>query len=181
MSRRSKSFHRSEHNPSRGSTMATSSQTNRKKLLLPTTMSKAGWALVEARDDVEGVSFVPTVPKAELHRLLEDVAGVALGVQPFSDPELDAAPALEVVSRIGVGYDAVDVPALTRRKVPLMIGGTANSVTVAEAGVFLIMSLARRGAAMDRLVREGRWHDRYKDMPVDLYGKNVLVIGFGKI
>ena len=42
---------------------------NRKKLLLPTTMSKAGWALVEARDDVEGVSFVPTVPKAELHRL----------------------------------------------------------------------------------------------------------------
>jgi len=46
--------------------MATSTGTNRKKLLLPTTMSKAGWAIVEARDDVEGVSFVPTVPKAEL-------------------------------------------------------------------------------------------------------------------
>ena len=60
--------------------------TNRKKLLLPTTMSKAGWAIVEARDDVEGVPFAPTVPKAELHRLLEDIAGVALGVQPFSDP-----------------------------------------------------------------------------------------------
>ena len=123
--------------------------TNRKKLLLPTTMSKAGWAIVEARDDVEGVPFAPNVPKAELHRLLEDIAGVALGVQPFSDPELDAAPALEVVSRIGVGYDAVDVPALTARKIPLMIGGTANSVSVAEAGLFLIMSLARRGAAMD--------------------------------
>jgi D-3-phosphoglycerate dehydrogenase / 2-oxoglutarate reductase len=162
--------------------MATSTTgTNRKKLLLPTTMSKAGWALVEARDDVEGVSFVPTVPKTELHRLLEDVAGVALGVQPFSDPELDAAPELEVVSRIGVGYDAVDVPALTRRRIPLMIGGTANSVTVAEAGVYLIMSLARRGAAMDALVREGRWQDRYKEMPVDLYGKTVLIIGFGKI
>src|SRR5260370_1054047 len=62
-----------------------------------------------------------------------------------------------------------------------MIGGTANSVTVAEAGVFLIMSLARRGAAMDRLVREGRWQDRYKEMPVDLYGKTVLIVGFGKI
>jgi len=161
--------------------MATSTGTNRKKLLLPTTMSRAGWALVEGRDDVEGVSFVPTVPKAELHLLLEDIAGVALGVQPFSDPELDAAPELEVVSRIGVGYDAVDVPALTRRKIPLMIGGTANSVSVAEAGVFLIMSLARRGAAMDRLVKEGRWQDRYKEMPVDLYGKTVLIIGFGKI
>ena len=154
---------------------------NRKKLLLPTTMSKAGWAIVEARDDVEGVPFAPTVPKAELHRLLEDVAGVALGVQPFSNPELDAAPGLEVVSRIGVGYDAVDVPALTARKIPLMIGGTANSVSVAEAGMFLIMSLARRGAAMDALVKEGRWHDRYKEMPLDLYGKTVLIIGFGKI
>src|SRR5437667_8577416 len=162
--------------------MATSTTgTNRKKLLLPTTMARAGWALVEARDDVEGISFVPTVPKAELHRLLEDVAGVALGVQPFSDPELDTAPELEVVSRIGVGYDAVDVPALTRRKVPLMIGGTSNSVSVAEAGVFLTMSLARRGAQMNALVREGRWHDRYKEMPVDLYGKTVLIIGFGKI
>ncbi|HXC91761.1 MAG TPA: hydroxyacid dehydrogenase [Stellaceae bacterium] len=159
----------------------TTSGTNRKKLLLPTTMSRAGWAIVEAREDVEGVPYQYTVSKAELHRLLEDVAGVALGVQPFSDPELDAAPGLEVVSRIGVGYDAVDVPALTRRKIPLMIGGTANSVSVAEAGVFLIMSLARRGAAMDALVKEGRWHDRYKEMPADLYGKTVLIVGFGKI
>ncbi|HEX5452299.1 MAG TPA: hydroxyacid dehydrogenase, partial [Stellaceae bacterium] len=88
---------------------------------------------------------------------------------------------LEVVARIGVGYDAVDVPALTRRKLPLMIAGTANSVSVAEAGVFLLMSLARRGAYMDRMVKEGRWRDRYSDLPVDLYAKTALVIGFGKI
>jgi D-3-phosphoglycerate dehydrogenase len=161
--------------------MAETAQTNRKKIMVPTTMSKSGWALIQARDDVEGVEFVPNLPKAEFHKVLEEASGICLGVQPFSDPELDAAPGLEVVSRIGVGYDAVDVPALTRRKVPLMIGGTANSVSVAEAGVFLIMSLARRGAAMDALVREGRWHDRYKEMPADLYGKTVLIIGFGKI
>ena len=161
--------------------MAQTTAANRKKIMVPTTMSKAGWALIEARDDVEGVEFVPTIPKAEFHRALEEASGICLGVQPFSDPELDAAPGLQVVSRIGVGYDAVDVPALTRRKVPLMIGGTANSVSVAEAGVFLTMSLARKGAAMNALVREGRWHDRYKDMPLDLYGKTVLIVGFGKI
>jgi D-3-phosphoglycerate dehydrogenase / 2-oxoglutarate reductase len=161
--------------------MAQTAPTNIKKILLPTTMSKAGWALVEAREDVEGVEFVPNLPKAEFHKALEEASGIALGVQPFSDPELDAAPALEVVSRIGVGYDAVDVPALTRRNVPLMIGGTANSVSVAEAGVFLTMSLARKGAAMDALVKEGRWADRYKELPADLAGKTVLIIGFGKI
>ena len=162
--------------------MAQSTGINRKKIMTPTTMSKSGWALIEARDDVEGVEFVPTIPKPEFHKVLEEASGICLGVQPFSDPELDAASHLEVVSRIGVGYDAVDVPALTRRKVPLMIAGTANSVSVAEAGIFLMMSLARRGAAMDRMVKEGRWGDRYKEqMPVDMYGKTVLVVGFGKI
>ncbi len=161
--------------------MANTAPTNIKKLLLPTTMAKAGWAIVERREDVEGVPYDVTGPKAELHRLLEDAAGVALSVQPFSDPELDAGPHLEVVARIGVGYDAVDVPALTRRRIPLMIAGTANSVSVAEAGIFLMMSLARKGAAMDRMVKEGRWRDRYNDMPVDMYGKTVLVVGFGKI
>jgi D-3-phosphoglycerate dehydrogenase / 2-oxoglutarate reductase len=161
--------------------MATTAGTNIKKLLLPITLAKAGWAIVEEREDVEGVPYDVTGPKAELHRLLEDVAGVALSVQPFSDPELDAGPNLEVIARIGVGYDAVDVPALTRRKLPLMIAGTANSVTVAEAGIFLMMSLARKGAAMDAMVKEGRWRDRYSDMPVDMYGKTVLVVGFGKI
>src|SRR5216684_6441358 len=131
--------------------MAQTTPSNRKKIMVPTTMSRSGWALIEARDDVEGVSFVPTVPKAEFHQILEDASGICLGVQPFSDPELDAAPMLEVVSRIGVGYDAVDVPALTRRKLPLMIGGTSNSVSVAEAGVFLTMSLARKGAQMNAL------------------------------
>jgi D-3-phosphoglycerate dehydrogenase len=161
--------------------MATTAGTNIKKLLLPVTLAKAGWAIVEAREDVEGVPYDVTGPKAELHRLLEDVAGVALSVQPFSDPELDAGANLEVVARIGVGYDAVDVPALTARKIPLMIAGTSNSVSVAEAGIFLMMSLARRGAAMDAMVKEGRWRDRYNEMPVDMYGKTVLVVGFGKI
>jgi D-3-phosphoglycerate dehydrogenase len=161
--------------------MAQSAQPNRKKIMAPATMSKSGWALIHSRDDVEGVEFTPTMPKAEFHKMLEDVSGICLGVTPFSDPELDAAPMIEVVSRIGVGYDAVDVPALSKRKVPLMIGGTANSVSVAEAGVFLTMSLARKGTAMSALVKDGRWHDRYQDLPVDLYGKTVLIIGFGKI
>ncbi len=89
--------------------------TNIKKLLLPTTMAKAGWAIVEAREDVEGVPYDVRMAKPEFHALLEDAAGVALSVQPFSNPELDAGANLEVVARIGVGYDAVDVPALTRR------------------------------------------------------------------
>src|SRR5438477_10674695 len=130
--------------------MAQSTGINRKKIMVPTTMSKSGWARMEAREEGEGVEFVSTIPRAEFHKVLEDASGICLGVQPFSDPELDAASHLEVVSRIGVGYDAVDVPALTRRNIPLMIGGTANSGSVAEAGIFLTVSLAGTGAMMER-------------------------------
>ena len=161
--------------------MAQTAGTNRKKILFPATMSKSGRALIESRDDVEGVEFQPTLPTAQFRQAIEEASGICLGVTPFSDPELDAAPQLRVVSRIGVGYDAVDVPALTKRNIPLMIGGTSNSVSVAEAGIFLTMSLARKGAAMDALVKQGRWHERYQNMPVDLYGKHVLIVGFGKI
>src|SRR5207237_6935244 len=50
----------------------------------------------------------------------------------FGEPELLAAGDMKVVTRIGVGFDAVDVPALSKHKVPLMVAGTANSPSVAE-------------------------------------------------
>jgi phosphoglycerate dehydrogenase-like enzyme len=46
------------------------------------------------------------------------VHGVALGGTRFGEPELEASGNMKVVTRIGVGFDAVDVPALSRRKVP---------------------------------------------------------------
>ena len=44
---------------------------------------------------------------------------------------------------------AIDVPALTRRRVPLMLVGTANSSSVAEHAVFFMLTLAKRAAAND--------------------------------
>ena len=96
-------------------------------------------------------------------------------------PSLKAAPNLRVVARHGVGYDTVDVPALTRHNIPLMVTGIANSPSVAEQALFFMFALAKRGAAMHALVRENRWADRLSALPVDLFGKTVLVIGFGRI
>lgn len=155
--------------------------TNRKKLLLPETMARAGWAILESRPDIEGVPYPVTIANAALHPLLGDLSGIALAATPFGEAELAAAPRLEVVARIGVGYDAVDVPALSRRGVPLMVAGTANSVSVAETAMFLMLTLAKRGATMDGLVRAGKWWDKIKHLPVDLYAKTVVIIGFGRI
>ncbi len=58
-----------------------------------------------------------------------------------------------VVARIGVGYDAVDVPALSAKNIPLMTAGTANSPSVAEAALFMMMALAKRAAELDEMVK----------------------------
>jgi D-3-phosphoglycerate dehydrogenase len=154
---------------------------NRKKLLIPDTMVKAGWEVLRQRDDIEAVKYAPSMPTPAFHALLEDAAGVALSLTPFRGPELTAAPLLEVVTRLGVGYDLVDVPALTTRRIPMMVVGTANSVTVAEQAMYFMMTLAKRGPAMEGFVRQGRWADKFIDRPVELGGRMLLVIGFGRI
>ncbi len=155
--------------------------TNRKKLLLPDSMGRVGWDLLKDRDDIEPVGFPNTIGPEAFHALLKDASGAALGVTPFREPELAAAPRIQVVARIGVGYDAVDVPALTRRKIPLMVAGTANSVSVAEKAMYLMLTLAKRGPLMNSFVREGRWWDKLKNLPMEMFEKTVLIIGFGRI
>lgn len=155
--------------------------TNRRRVLVPRTMGRQGVALLRDRDDIETVEYSAPITQAELLPLLGDCSGIALGVTPFRMDELAAAPALEVVARIGVGYDAVDVGALSARRVPLMVAGTANSVSVAEQAFHLMIALAKRHGGLDRAVREGRWRERIDGMPVELAGKTVLIIGFGRI
>jgi D-3-phosphoglycerate dehydrogenase / 2-oxoglutarate reductase len=154
---------------------------NRKKVLLPDNLASAGWDLIRTRDDVEAVAYPPSLAMPEFHRFLADAQGVILSYTPYYDAEMEASPEMQVVSRVGVGYDSVAVPALTARKVPLMIAGTANSVSVAEHALFMMLSLAKRASVLDPLTRAGHWHERYADMPVDLAGRTVLVIGFGRI
>jgi D-3-phosphoglycerate dehydrogenase len=158
--------------------------TNKKKLLITESMSPQGWELFNARDDIETVEFSNLISAADFSVLIAaqaPVHGVALGATRFGEAELEASRDLKVVARIGVGFDAVDVPALSRRQVPLMIAGTANSPSVAEQALFMMLTLAKRAVELHALVRDGRWSARLGLLPFDLFGKTVLVVGFGRI
>jgi D-3-phosphoglycerate dehydrogenase len=157
---------------------------NRKTVLIIKTMSPAGKAVLAARSDVRTVEYPIDVTRDGLAALIAAeprLDAMILGVQPIGPDEIARAKGLQVVARIGVGYDAIDVRALSKACVPLMITGTANSPSVAEKALFFMLALAKRGVLMDGLVRQGRWMDRLKDMPLDLVGKTVLVVGFGRI
>ena len=156
--------------------------TNKKQVLAANSMVKAGWDFIAKRDDVEVRPYALGMPTAELHAALRALDGIALGgLTPFGAAELAAAPRLQVVARLGVGYDKVDVPALTARRIPLMVVGTANSVSVAEQTIYLMMAVAKRGRRLHDLVVAGRWGEKAADQPVDFYAKTLVIIGFGRI
>ena len=147
-------------------------------------MSQQGRDLFRERDDIELVEFPNMISARDFEAMLKQQApvhGVALGGTRFGEPELEVSQDMRVVTRIGVGYDAVDVPALSRRKVPLMVAGTANSPSVAEQAMFMMLTLAKRAVEMHALVKDGKWHARLGLLPYDLYGKTVLIVGFGRI
>ncbi len=158
--------------------------TNKKKILVTESFSQKGRALLAMRDDIEMVEFPNMISAGDFEALLREQApvhGVALGATRFGEPELEASQDMRVVTRIGVGFDAVDVPALSRRRIPLMVAGTANSPSVAEQALFMMLTLAKRAAEMHSLVTTGTWGQRLGKLPFDLYGKTVLIIGFGRI
>ena len=157
---------------------------NRKRILVPHVLGAAGWEVLKEREDVEAVAFENIISAADFNAVLrsqEAVNGVILGLTRFGESECDSARGLQVVARIGVGYDSVDVPALSRRGIPLMVVGTANSPTVAEQAMFMMLALAKRGVELQNMVRDNRWQERFRTVPVDLLGKTVLIVGFGRI
>src|SRR5690625_1796510 len=91
-----------------------------------------------------------------------------------------AARGLKVVARAGVGLDNVDVPAATTAGVMVINAPTSNIVSAAELAVTLILSSLRNLARADASVKEGRW-DRKQLTGVELLGKTVGVVGFGRI
>src|SRR5438309_10516905 len=174
------SFGRRTKNETQGPGMAN----NKKKIFITESMSQQGRALLRERDDIELVEFPNMISAGDFEAMLKaqaPVHGVALGATRFGEPELEASKDMKVVTRIGVGFDAVDVPALSRRKIPLMVAGTANSPSVAEQALFMMLTLAKRAVEMHSIVRDGKWGARLGMLPFDLFGKTVLIVGFGRI
>jgi D-3-phosphoglycerate dehydrogenase len=141
---------------------------------------EAGVALLrEARDvtfdlvdEVSTQSYAPLVAGAD---------AVLIRTQPMPASVIERAERLKLVSRHGVGYDAVDVAALNRRGIPLTIVGDVNSTAVAEHTLMLILALAKRTLAYDRATRQSDWLYRNKLEAFELANRTLLVLGFGRI
>lgn len=86
-----------------------------------------------------------------------------------------------VIARWGVGYDRIDTAAATANDVLLAITVDAVRRPVAEAIVTLLLALAKKLPAKDRLVRTGRWDLKAQTFGLGLTGKTLGSVGVGNI
>ena len=139
-----------------------------------------GMKLFEARPEV-ALEIVEGSDQAELAERIKDADAVTIRTALLPASVIERAERLKVVSRHGVGYDNIDVGALTARRIPLAIAADANATAVAEHTLYFMLALAKQGLAYDRATRENRWSVRNSLDAVDLLGRRVLVMGFGRI
>jgi D-3-phosphoglycerate dehydrogenase len=86
-----------------------------------------------------------------------------------------------LIARFGVGYDSVDVPALTGQGILLTIAPDGVRRPVASSVMAFTLALAHRLFIKDRLVRDGRWNQKGDFLGYGLAGKTLGVIGVGNI
>jgi len=110
---------------------------------------------------------------------MQDMPAVIAGSEPYTDRVLAGLPKLRVISRNGVGYDRIDVPAATRRGVAVTITPEGNHQAVAEHALALLLCVTRSIARSAAETRTGQW--RRQNVHIPLRGKTLGIVGLGRI
>lgn len=120
----------------------------------------------------------------ERPRLLDVIADFdALVVRSMTQVDralLAAGRRLRVVGRAGIGVDNVDVAAATELGILVVNAPTANVTSATEHTFALLLALARRVPSADAAMKNGVW-DRKSFLGLELQGKTLGVVGFGRI
>ena len=117
-----------------------------------------------------------------LTKELRDVDGILLRTSKLTSNILSKCKYLKIISRHGVGYDNVDLDYLNKNKIALGITGTSNAVSVAEHVLTSFLYLTKNIHLSDKLTKSGNFKNK-SSLPnfFELFEKNVLIFGFGRI
>ena len=119
-----------------------------------------------------------TLTEDDLISLIEGVDGIISGSHHFTRRVISAADNLKIISRTGAGFDTIDLEAAAERGIIVTTTPEANSESVAELAMGLMLGVARHIPQGDRNVRNGGWSPH---IGVELYQKTLGIIGLGKI
>jgi D-3-phosphoglycerate dehydrogenase / 2-oxoglutarate reductase len=151
-----------------------------RRVLVAGKIHGAGVELLRQRPDIL-VGMVEAVTADAYRPYLAEADAILIRTQPMTAADVARAPRLQIVSRHGVGFDAIDIAALNMRRIPLAIVGDVNSRAVAEHTLMLMLAAARRTVAHHLAATSGNWNERNRFDSTELDGKTLLILGFGRI
>ena len=163
----------------------TTPMTERPRVLVTRVIPDAGLELVREACEVDLWEDELPPPREELLRRVSGMDGLLSLLTDRVDDELlnAAGPQLRVVSNFAVGFDNIDVPALTRRGIPAGNTPGVLTETTADLAFALLMAAARRIPESVDYVRDGRWKTwgPMLLMGVDIHAATLGIVGFGRI
>ncbi|MGE0820759.1 MAG: 2-hydroxyacid dehydrogenase [Candidatus Binatia bacterium] len=124
------------------------------------------------------------IPRETLLSRLHEVDALLCMVTERIDTELlSHAPRVRIVANMAVGYDNVDVPALTQRGVVLTNTPGVLTETTADLAFALLLGIARRLGEGERIVRSGRWGtwSPFAFLGTDVHHATLGIVGLGRI
>jgi phosphoglycerate dehydrogenase-like enzyme len=113
---------------------------------------------------------------------IEDTTFIVIRTTELPPALIARMPKLKAIVKHGAGVDNIPIPFASERGIMVCnTPGGNNSTAVAEGAVTLMLAVLRRVRAMDAVVRENRWDERWKTRLGDLTEARVGLIGFGRI
>ena len=153
---------------------------NKYKILVVQGLHEQGLEMLKNRTDIE-FNVLMSDDENEILEAAKDVNGITVRTAKITEKIINSSKNLQVISRHGVGYDSINLKSLNNKKIPLTIAAHSNMISVSEQAMFFLLALNKNVFYYDDFTRKGDWTNRWDVKAWDLAGKNIMVIGFGRI
>ena len=152
-----------------------------KKILIIQPIHETGIKLLKNNNNYE-FEIIEDTEISNLKSKIVDCDAVSIRTANLPAEAINAAENLKIISRHGVGYDNIDLKSSKDKNITIAITATANAVAVAEHVMFMLLSISKRKNLYDESVKTGKFNERNRlPKTVELWNKNILIAGFGRI
>ena len=154
-----------------------------KKILILGEIADAGLSLLKGEKNLQIVQLLgkETTDEKQITRHLKDSNALLVRTQTIKAEWLEKATGLEIISRHGVGLDNLPLETIKNKGIYLKTVGDVNSISVAEHTISLMFSCAKKTLQYFEAAKNNNWDIRDSGQSVELYNKNILLLGCGKV
>ncbi|OED36657.1 phosphoglycerate dehydrogenase [PVC group bacterium (ex Bugula neritina AB1)] len=150
------------------------------KVLVTDSLSEKGLAILRSCEEIELDLSLGLSPEDLTEKIKGYDAILIRSGTKLTEAILSSADNLKVIGRAGVGVDNVDVDFASYKGIIVMNAPSGNTLSTAELTISMLLALARKIPQANASMKAKKW-DRKGFVGVELFGKTLGIVGFGRI